>query len=98
MRLLIVEDLPSDARLITDRLHREGYEVESSRVDAEATYRADLNPQIDVILSDSEMPLFSGERALEILHESGLDIPLIIVSGTIGEEEAAGIMRKREGE
>jgi PAS domain S-box-containing protein len=94
MRLLIVEDLPSDAKLITDRLRREGYQVESSRVDAEAPYRAALNPQIDVILSDSEMPAFSGERALEILHESGLDIPLIIVSGTIGEEAAAGLMRQ----
>jgi PAS domain S-box-containing protein len=94
MRMLIVEDLASDAKLITDRLRREGYEVESSRVDSEATYLAALNPQIDVILSDSEMPAFSGERALEILNESGLDIPLIIVSGTIGEEAAAGLMRQ----
>src|SRR5450756_1251117 len=94
MRLLIVEDLPSDAKLITDRLRRDGYEVESSRVDSEVAYRAALNPEIDVILSDSEMPAFSGERALEILNESGLDIPLIIVSGTIGEEAAAGLMRE----
>ncbi|HXI94733.1 MAG TPA: response regulator [Candidatus Acidoferrum sp.] len=94
MRVLIVGDLQSDEKLITDQLRRDGYQVESSRVDTEAAYRAALNPQIDVILSDSEMPALNAERALEILNESRLEIPLIIVSATIGEEAAADLMRQ----
>src|SRR5579864_364862 len=94
MRVLIVEALQSDAKLITDQLRRDGYQVESSRVDTEAAYRAALNPQVDVILSDSEMPALNAKRALEILNESRLEIPLIIVSATIGEEAAADLMRQ----
>lgn len=92
MRVLIVEDVASDAKLISRQLRRDGREVEWLRVDTEEGYRAALGTHIDFILSDARMPSFSGTRALEILKESGLDIPLIIVSGTIGEEAAADLM------
>lgn len=92
MRVLTVEDVPSDAKLISRQLRRDGREVDWVRVDTEEAYRAALSTPIDFILSDARMPSFSGTRALEILKESGLDIPLIIVSGTIGEEAAADLM------
>ena len=94
MRLLIVEDVSSDAKLITQQLRREGREIDWVLVDSEKTYRHALGQQVDVILSDSSMPTFSGSLALQILRESGLDVPLIIVSGTIGEEAAASLMRQ----
>src|ERR1700719_4760213 len=94
LRVLIVEDVPADAWMIRKELSRAGYTVEWSRVDGEVAYRAALNPRLDVILSDCKMPGFTSGRALEILRDSGLDVPLILVSGTIGEEAAAELMRQ----
>jgi PAS domain S-box-containing protein len=93
LRALIVEDVPTDAELVVDQLRREGRAVDWSRVDTEQAFRAALNPQLDVILSDCNLPSFSASRALEVLRESGMDVPLIIVSGTIGEETATKLMR-----
>lgn len=93
LRALIVEDVPNDAELILDQLRRDGRTLDWSRVDDETAFRTALDPSLDVILSDCNLPSFSASRALEILHESGLDIPLIIVSGTIGEEVATDLMR-----
>jgi PAS domain S-box-containing protein len=92
--VIIVEDVASDAKLIAQQLRRNGREIEFVLVDSDETYRAALSTQVDLILSDSSLPSFSGSLALEILRESGLDIPLIIVSGTIGEEAAADLMRQ----
>ncbi len=94
LRVLIVEDVPADAWMTRKELSRAGYTVEWSRVDGEVAYRAALNARLDVILSDCKMPGFSSGRALEILRESRLDVPLIVVSGTIGEEAAADLMRQ----
>ena len=65
-----------------------------ARVDTESAYRAALNPRLDVILSDCSLPSFSASHALQILGDSGLDVPLILVSGTIGEEAATELMRQ----
>src|SRR6195256_4429543 len=94
LRVLIVEDVPSDAKLVVRQLRKDGLVVEWSRVDTEQAYRVALQQPIDVILSDCRLPQFSGERAIDLLRESGLDMPLIIVSGTIGEEAAADLIRR----
>jgi len=91
--VLIVEDVPADAELMYEQLRRDGHAVDWSRVDTEPAYRAALNARPDVILSDCKLPGFSPSRALEILHDSGLDVPLILVSGTIGEEAATELVR-----
>ena len=93
LRALIVEDVPNDAELVLEQLHRDGRTLDWSRVDNEAAFRAALNPSLDVILSDCNLPTFSASRALEIVRESGIDVPVIIVSGTIGEEAATELMR-----
>jgi two-component system cell cycle sensor histidine kinase/response regulator CckA len=95
IQILIVEDNPSDAELIVRELHRAEFDFDWQRVDTEAEYLARLNPALDLILSDYEMPQFSGLRALELLKQQpALDIPFIIVSGTIGEEMAVMAMQK----
>jgi PAS domain S-box-containing protein len=94
LRALIVEDVPADAELIGEQLRRDGHTVDWSRVDTEPAYRAALDLRPDVIISDCKLPTFGPSRALEILHESGMDIPFIIVSGTIGEEAATELMRQ----
>jgi PAS domain S-box-containing protein len=92
--VLIVEDVAADAELMYEQLRRDGHIVDWSRVDAEPAYRDALNARPDVILSDCKLPGFSPSRALEILRDSGLDVPLILVSGTIGEEAATELVRE----
>jgi PAS domain S-box-containing protein len=93
LQVLIVEDNPADAELVTRELRRAGFAIVSERVDTEAGFSASLRPDLDIILSDYSMPQFSGLLALEMLQKSGLDIPFIIISGTIGEDTAVAAMK-----
>ena len=94
LRILIVEDSPADAELIVRELRQAGFAPEWVCVDTEADYLASLRPELDVILSDDTLPEFGGLRALELLHERGLEIPFILVSGTIGEDNAVEAMKQ----
>ena len=94
IQILIVEDIPADAELLVRELRRSGFSFEWQRVDTEAEFLAKLNSGIHLILSDFEMPEFNGLRALELLkRQTLLEIPFIIVSGTIGEEVAVQAMK-----
>ena len=56
--------------------------------------RAALDKQAwDIVLSDYNLPAFDGYAALHLLQETGRDIPFIIVSGAIGEENASALMK-----
>jgi two-component system cell cycle sensor histidine kinase/response regulator CckA len=93
LRILLVEDNPNDAELVLRELRCAGFKPDWHRVETEAEFSSSLGPELDIILSDYAMPQFSGLRALEALNKSGLEIPFIIVSGTIGEETAVAAMR-----
>jgi PAS domain S-box-containing protein len=94
IRLLIVEDSEDDAVLIVRELRHGGYDPTFKRVETPEAMSAALAQQSwDIIIADYSMPGFSGLAALGLLHESGLDLPFIIVSGTIGEETAVASMR-----
>jgi signal transduction histidine kinase len=94
LRVLIVEDSDTDAELLVRVLRREGYDVSFHRVDTAETMHAALaDAEWDLVVSDHSMPSFSGPAALELLHQSGLDIPFILVSGSIGEELAVSAMK-----
>ena len=92
LRALIVEDTLADAELMLDQLGEAGYCLEWTRVETETDYLAALETAPDVILSDYNLPRFSGLRALTLLKERGLDIPFILVSGTVGENVAVAAM------
>jgi two-component system cell cycle sensor histidine kinase/response regulator CckA len=95
IKILIVEDNSNDAQLLVRELRRGGFDFEWERVDTESAFLAGLNPEISLILSDFEMPGFSGLRALELLKkQTALEIPFIIVSGTIGEDMAVTAMQQ----
>jgi signal transduction histidine kinase len=95
IQILIVEDNLSDAELVVRQLQRSEFQFDWQRVDTEEEFLAALNPGIHLILSDFAMPQFSGLRALELLKmRVDLDIPFIIVSGTIGEETAVQAMQQ----
>jgi PAS domain S-box-containing protein len=94
LRVLIVEDSPDDVTLLVRILRKGGFEPSFERVETEDAMRsALLEKPWDLVLADYRMPNFDGLRALGVLKESGLDIPFIIVSGTIGEEIAVDAMK-----
>src|SRR5687768_6623380 len=94
LRVLIIEDSEEDTQLLVRELRRGGYEVEFERVETAETMHAALTQKTwDLILSDYSLPRFSGPRALEVLKASGLDLPFIIISGTIGEETAVTALK-----
>lgn len=94
LHILILEDTLDDAELIVLELENGGFALAWERVDtAQAMHEALDRRQWDIITSDYSMPRFSAEEALKILSKRALNIPVIIVSGAIGDETAAHIMR-----
>ncbi|WP_313271847.1 response regulator [Stenotrophomonas sp.] len=95
VRILLVEDSPEDAELLSDQLLEAGLQASFERVDSEVALRrvlADWTP--DIVLSDLSMPGFSGYQALQILRELHPRVPFIFVSGTMGEETAVEALHK----
>jgi two-component system, cell cycle sensor histidine kinase and response regulator CckA len=94
LRVLHVEDQERDVALLTRHLARAGYDLVSRRVETPEAMRAALaSEEWDIILCDYSMPQFSALGALALLKETWLDIPFIIISGTVGEEVAVEAMR-----
>ena len=94
IRLLIVEDSEDDALLLVRELRRGGFESEFERVEtAESMSNALAKRTWDLVLADYVMPQFSGIAALQLLKQTGVDIPFIVVSGNIGEEVAVAAMK-----
>ncbi len=94
LRILIVEDSQDDALLVVQELRRSGYEPSFERVDQGPALRAALGAgRWDVVIADYSMPHFSGLAAIAIVREAGFDVPVIVVSGAIGEETAVAAMR-----
>ncbi|MDP8950794.1 MAG: PAS domain S-box protein [Actinomycetota bacterium] len=95
LRVLIVEDSSDDALLLLRELERGGYEPLHERVDTPEAMRQALaeGGPWDVVLSDWQMPRFSGADALAMLLEIDSEVPFIIVSGKVGEEMAVEAMK-----
>jgi PAS domain S-box-containing protein len=93
LRPLIVEDDESDLLLLLRELAK-GFEVEHERVDTPESMRAALAERTwDVVLSDFSLPEFGAPQALAVLKASGIDLPFIVISGTITEEAAVEALR-----
>jgi two-component system cell cycle sensor histidine kinase/response regulator CckA len=89
LRVLLVEDSLDDADLTVAELRRLGYALTHERVQDEANLqRALQSASWDLVLSDWSMPSFSALAALAVVRGSGLDVPFLIVSGTVGEDAA----------
>src|SRR5687767_5165503 len=94
LSILIVEDRPEDAELLLHQLKRSGLPVDWVRVDNEQAYLEHLNSHVDLILADYTLPQFSALRALEQVQARNLDIPLIVVTGTVSEDVAVECMKR----
>jgi len=94
LRVLIVEDLDADAQLMLRELRHHGYDIDYQRVETRPAMEQALARQAwDVILSDYSLPHFHAMQALATLKESGLDIPFLVISGTIDEETAVTALK-----
>lgn len=93
LRVLLAEDNLNDTELVLRALRQAGFAPDWHRVETEQDFLERLTPDLDIILSDYDMPAFNGPQALELLKHSGMDIPFIIISGTIGEDVAVEMMR-----
>jgi len=94
LRILFAEDNSDDLEIILAELRRSGFDPNWRRVETEEDYLNGLVAGLDIIISDYSMPQFSCALALELLKETGLVIPFIVVSGTMGEEVAVDMMKK----
>ncbi len=93
LRVLVLEDSAADAEIVVRELTRAGYVCDVRRVDTEAAYRAALAERTELILADYALPGFGAPAALRVLREEELDVPLIVVTGSVGEEAVAECLR-----
>jgi PAS domain S-box-containing protein len=95
LRVLILEDSEDDALLLVHKLAKEGnFETTHFRVDSLVALKAALDKQEwDIVISDHSMPQFTAISALQEIQRRGLDIPVIILSGSIEPSAAVAAMK-----
>ena len=94
IKVLIVEDSDDDAMLLLEELGRSKYKPIYKRVETEADFKHALeSEEWDLVVSDYSLPHFNGLEAIRVLRETKPDIPLVLVSGTIGEDVAVECMK-----
>ena len=93
LKVLIVDDSEDDVFLLVRELRKGGIKPNYIRVDTGPKLAAALEQEWDLVISDHNMPGFSSEETLEMVKEKERDLPVIIVSGTIGEDAAVKAMR-----
>jgi len=99
LRVLLVEDNEDDAVLLIVALREGGFTVHYRRVETEASFREALGTESwDLIIADYVLPRFSGIAAVRITREVKPDLPIIMVSGKVGEEHAVEAMRAGAGD
>ncbi|MBZ5671215.1 MAG: PAS domain S-box protein [Acidobacteriia bacterium] len=95
LRVLILEDSPRDAKLAASVLEGGGYTVQFEVTDSPEVFRESLEKtEYDVILADFNLRNWTAIDALEILKRSGKDVPLIVVTGSIGDEAAVECIKR----
>jgi diguanylate cyclase (GGDEF)-like protein/PAS domain S-box-containing protein len=92
MRLLILEDNEDDAALIIDTLRRARLDPIWQRVETREDFASVVSDAFDLILADYNLAQFTGLDALQLVRARGLDVPFILVSGSIGEDIAVAAM------
>lgn len=93
LHVVILEDRVDDAELIARELRRAGFDPSWTRVDTATDLSAALDRTVDVVISDYSLPGFDAIAALELVHEMGLGVPVIVVSGVMSEETCVASLR-----
>jgi DNA-binding NtrC family response regulator len=93
LRVLLVEDSENDATFVLREIRKGGFQPIYERVWTAPAMKEALQRTWDLVISDFNMPNFSGFGALEVLKQNGVDVPFLLVSGQVGEETAVAAMR-----
>src|SRR6267143_6183538 len=95
LRLLHVEDNELDAELVATALRKGGFSVSAAVVQTEAEFERQLRlHRPDVVIADYNLPQWKGIEAVEVLRREGLDTPLILVSGALGDVTAVECIKQ----
>ena len=95
MRVLLVEDNPADVELELLTLQKDGFEVSADVVQTSEEFTERIrSTHYDLILADYNLPQWRGTEALDILRRENLDVPLIVVTGYLGEEKAVDYIKQ----
>ncbi|OQA34819.1 MAG: Cyclic di-GMP phosphodiesterase Gmr [Betaproteobacteria bacterium ADurb.Bin341] len=95
LRILLLEDSPTDAELSERLLRKAGMVFSSLRVETRQAFMAALEEfRPDLILADYKLPGFDGLQALSIVRERSPDLPYIFVTGAMGEDWAVEVLRQ----
>ena len=93
LRVLHLEDSPWDAELIRRKLDVEGISCDILVADNQDSFEAALTREaFDLILSDYNLPGYDGVTALKRAQATQRDVPVILISGTVGEEDAVKVL------
>ena len=93
-RVLIVEDMPTDAELVERELKKANIAFRTKRVETREALQSELEQFApDIVLSDYSLPSFDGMTALKLVREKNTDLPFIFVSGSLGEERAVDMLK-----
>ena len=94
LRALLVEDQPADIELVERTLRDHGFEVTSRAVQDEEGFLTEVRTgPYDVVLADYNLPQWNGMEAVSLLRREGLDIPVILVTGALGEARAVECLK-----
>jgi signal transduction histidine kinase len=95
LRLLLVEDSPNDVELTLSELRRQGFVVVADVVQSAEEFSVRLRKNVyDIVLADYNLPQWRGMEALDLIHQHGLDIPLILVTGSLGDVKAVECLKQ----
>lgn len=86
LNVLMLENNPDDALMLQRELRRAGYTPQITVVQTKADFVSQLNPDLDVILSDLVLPDYTAEQALDELLVRGIDVPFILVASGMPED------------
>jgi signal transduction histidine kinase len=95
LRALLLEDNQLDAELVLRALRKHNFEVSARIVQDEAGFTQALHSHCpDIVLADFNLPSWTGMAALDVLRREGLDIPMILVSGAVGDMTAVDCIKR----
>jgi signal transduction histidine kinase len=95
LRVLLVEDNEADVELILRALRKDGFDVTNEVAETAEEFESLITTaNYDLILADYNLPQWRGMEALDVLHRKNLDVPLIVVTGCLGEEKAVECIKQ----
>ena len=94
IKILLLEDSIYDAELTLHELRRQGVKFEYQHAKTRDEFLVGLKQEPDIILVDYSLPQFNAREALALMHKEGYDIPVLVISGTIGEDLGVDMMKR----